>query len=204
MELEITPLRRTDVAEIARIHRKAFPDFFLSTLGEPFLRQFYKGFIGDSTAVAVVLRDQAGKPLGASVGSIEPRGFFTRLIRRQALGFAIASAGVAIRNPRAIARLARGAFYRGQVGNAPTPEGALWSSMCADPAVQGMGAGRLLMTGWENEARRLGATQAHLTTDAVGNDRIVAWYTRAGWIRSETFVTREGRKMHLYVKDLTQ
>lgn len=200
--LEISDLRESDVPELARIHRQAFPGFFLSTLGEPFLREFYRGYLGDETAVAVVLRGEDGRPVGASVGTIEPSGFFRRLLRRRGLAFGWASAQALARNPRAAARLARGLFYRGEVGGAPTPAGALWSSMCADPSIQGKGAGRLLMSGWEGEARRKGATQAHLTTDAEGNDRVNDWYRRAGWIQQTTYSTREGRRMNLYTKDL--
>ena len=47
------PLRPSDVAELARIHREAFPTFFLSSLGEPFLRQFYAGFVGQRASVLV-------------------------------------------------------------------------------------------------------------------------------------------------------
>lgn len=200
--LELSNLRETDVPELARIHRQAFPGFFLSSLGEPFLRQFYMAYLSDPTAVAVVLRDERGRPVGASVGTTEPSGFFRRLIRRQGLGFALASFRAALKNPRATTRLVRGALYRGEVDEAPTTDGALWSSMCASPAIQGQGAGRLLMTGWEEEARRLGATQAHLTTDADGNDRVNEWYQRAGWAQTATYSTRKGRRMNLYTKEL--
>jgi len=43
----------TDVRDLARLHSEAFPGFFLSTMGEPFLVQFYGGFLQDETAISV-------------------------------------------------------------------------------------------------------------------------------------------------------
>lgn len=60
------------------------------------------------------------------------------------------------------------------------------------------------MSGWEDEARRMGARQAHLTTDADGNARVNEWYQRAGWVKTASYTTREGRAMNLYIKELTR
>ena len=95
----------SDVPVLARIHREAFPGFFLSTLGAPFLVQFYRGFLQDDTAVAVVARDKHGMPLGAVVGTTEPSGFFGRLIKHRWPGVAMASARAVLRNPTSASRL---------------------------------------------------------------------------------------------------
>ena len=47
-------ISKADAVPLAKMHRAAFPDFFLSRLGEPFLVQFYLGFVTDPTAVIVV------------------------------------------------------------------------------------------------------------------------------------------------------
>lgn len=190
------PLLRSDVAELARIHRAAFPGFFLSTLGEPFLRQFYQGFLGDHGGIAVVLREaKGGRPLGAAVGPLEPAGFFIGLLRRRMVPFVVASAAASLRSPRSLPRLLQAVRYRGQGGT--SAPGALLSSICVSPHVRGSGAGSTLLHAWELEVASRGCTSAHLTTDADDNALVNAFYDRRGWPVLDTFITREGRRMHL-------
>lgn len=190
-------LRPADVPALARLHRTAFPGFFLSNLGEPFLREFYRGFLGDPTAVTVVMRNDTGIIVGCAVGTTEPTGFFSRLLRRRWLGFILASIRATLRRPSAIVRLARAIAYRGAKG---AGEGALLSSICVAPEARG--AGPNLLAGWEARASRLGARRAYLTTDAYDNETVNRFYARNGWVVAERFETREGRCMHRYTKEL--
>lgn len=199
-----TAIRREDAPALAALHVRAFPGFFLSELGERFLREFYGGFVDDPTAVAVVARDSSGRVLGAAVGSTEPAGFYRRLLRRRLLPLGVASAIAAVRRPSAVVRLLRGVAYRGGVGEDVTPPGALLSSICTAPDTRGSGTGRVLLRDWESAARGAGAVQAHLSTDAVDNTSVHDFYDRAGWARIREYSTREGRRMNLYTKDLQQ
>lgn len=196
----IESVRPTDVKELARLHRAAFPTFFLSSLGTPFLRQFYAGFAEDPRAVALLARDRSGAIVAAAVGTVEPRGYFGRLLRARLIGFGLASLVAVIRQPRAAVRLARAVTYRGEDA-APT-EGALLSSICVVPATRGTGVGRQLLDEWEREVARRGVLVAFLSTDAEGNAPVNAFYRAAGWHVGATFRTREGRLMNRYSKSL--
>lgn len=189
-------LRESDVPEAARLHRRAFPRFFLSSLGEPFLSQFYRGFLGDDTAIAVVARDDDGAVRGVVVGTVRPAGFFSRLLRRQWRGFLAASIRAAISNPAAIPRLLRAVRYRGQAG--ADPDGALLSSICVDPGLQGGGVGAQLISEWTACARRLGADRAYLSTDAEENEAVNTFYRAQGWQLAERFITPQGRHMNRF------
>ena len=197
-------LRNEDVSALAALHVEAFPGFFLSQLGEAFLREFYRAFADDPSGIAVVSRSPSGNPVGAAVGTVEPAGFYRRLLRRRFLPLAIASAGAVVRHPSTVARLVRGATYRGGIGEDPTPPGALLSSICTAPQARGTGIGRALLTQWESAARSAGSVEAHLSTDAVDNEAVNNFYKRAGWTRTRGYRTREGRQMNLYTKDLQQ
>lgn len=189
-------LRESDVAAAARMHRRAFPGFFLSSLGEPFLREFYRGFLGDCSVVTVVARDRAGTLQGLVVGTIQPAGFFVRLLRRRWLGFTVASVRVVLQNPVALPRLLGAVRYRGEANGHSS--GALLSSICVNPDLQGAGVGRQLITEWTKRAQRRGASEAYLTTDAQDNDSVNAFYRSCGWSLAEQFVTRHGRAMNRY------
>lgn len=200
MTPNIGPLVSNDVEDAARLHEQAFPAFFLSSLGQPFLRQFYRGFLGDPTAVTAVARDGYGTILGTVVGTTEPAGYFARLLRQRLLGFLGASALAALRRPRAVPRLLRAVRYRGSTGKPLA--GALLSSICVSPAAQGSGVGRHLVAAWERRAAELGARTAHLSTDALDNDLVNAFYLRCGWETHSAYITPEGRTMNIYTKDL--
>ena len=196
----IAPLEAGDVEAIAALHKRAFPTFFLSSLGERFLVQFYRGFLSDPTAVTVVARSVDGVPVGAVVGTTEPSGFFLRLLRRRWLGFALASAAAVLRRPAAAPRLLNAVRYRGEAGS--RVEGALLSSVCVDPGLQGQGVGRDLLAAWEGRAAQQGASAAYLTTDADDNDAVNAFYRARGWHLADTFATAQGRRMNRYEKRL--
>lgn len=193
-------LTAADAAPLAALHRRAFPGFFLSRLGEPFLRQFYLGFVGDETAVTVVTRDELGRPRGVAVGTTHPAGFFSRLLRRRLLGFMFASATAVLRDPRTTPRLLSAVRYRG--GTPSETEGALLSSICVDPSRSGVGIGGALLSAWRERAEEMGAKRAFLTTDADENEAVNRFYERDGWILSDRFVTAQGRNMNRYVRDL--
>jgi colanic acid biosynthesis glycosyl transferase WcaI len=197
--VRLAALRSDDVATAAKLHQVAFPRFFLSGLGEEFLRQFYCGFIADSTAVTVVARDGNGALRGVAVGTTDPQGFFARLLRRRWLGFLLASARAVLCQPAAAPRLLRAIRYRGGTADG---SGALLSSICVDPAAQGQGVGGILLEGWTREASERGASVAFLTTDAVANETVNTFYLRQGWLVDGRFETREGRPMVRYRREL--
>ena len=190
----------SDVRPLAQLHRVAFPGFFLSTLGEPFLIQFYRSFLTDDTAVTVVARTANGSVCGAVVGTTEPAGFFGRLMKRRWPGFLLAGAKAVVANPRVTWRLLRAVRYR---GDAPAgAAGALLSSICVDPSLQGAGVGRQLVDAWTREVVSRGVRTAYLTTDTDANDAVNRFYQSQGWRLSERYTTREGRSMNLYTKRL--
>jgi ribosomal protein S18 acetylase RimI-like enzyme len=190
------PVTTSDAEALASIHRQAFPGFFLSSLGEPFLTQLYSGFTEDSSTIAVVARHEQAIRRGAAVATPEPAGFYRRLLKKRWPGFVVASASAAITNPTAVPLLLRTISYRGAVP--PTGPWAHFSSMCLDPSLQGPGVGRKLATSWLERAKATGVTHAFLTTDADGNDAINRFHTAQGWRLAGEYVIREGRRMNRY------
>lgn len=189
-----------DAPNLAVLHREAFPEFFLSSLGEEFLIQFYLGFVDDPSAIVAVQRDLRGTPRGVAVGTTDAQGFYSRLLKRRFWGFVRASAIAALRNPRVAPRLLRAVAYRG--GSTPPTGSALLSSICVDSHARRRGMGRAILLRWRQRAHACGASSAYLTTDAQTNDRVNEFYQRDGWALDQTFFTREGREMNQYVIDL--
>ncbi|GAA4994809.1 GNAT family N-acetyltransferase [Actinopolymorpha pittospori] len=193
---DLDSLAAADVSEAAALHARAFETFFLTSLGEPFLRVFYSGFVTDPDAVTVVTRDDAGHVVGLVVGTVAPEGFFRRLVLTRAPQLAVASLRAVARHPRTAMRILRGLAYRGQTPVETT--GALLSSICVDPDVEHTGHGRRLIDEWWCRVQTRGADSAHLTTDADDNERVNDFYRKAGWTLIGEYATREGRRMKCY------
>ena len=81
-------------------------------------------------------------------------------------------------------------------------EGALLSSVCVDPGLQGTGVGSQLLAAWESGAAAQGAPRAFLATDTNDNDAVNGFYRAHGWQLDGSYMTREGRQMNRYTKTL--
>ncbi len=200
MSTRLAPLCAEDAVDLARLHKVAFPGFFLSSLGERFLVQLYLGFAADPSCVSVTARTSEGTLVGAAVGTLDPAGFFPRLLRRRWRGFAVASILAAAESPRAIPRLLRAVRYRG--GPRACELGAQLSSFFVDPAMRGSGLGRNLLEEWLHEVERRGGSNAFLATDAENNEAVNRFYANQGWDVASEYVTKEGRAMRCYTKTL--
>ena len=189
-------LRDSDVRAAASLHARSFERFFLASLGERFLREFYVGFVHDPDAVTAVIRDGDGRLVAAVVGTVAPEVFFRRLLRHRGIRLAVASVPALLRRPSVAVRVLRGVAYRG--GVPVETRGALLSSICVDPGAERGGHGRRLIDAWWQQVRERGVTSAYLTTDADDNDRVNNFYQRAGWSLRGSWTTQQGRRMNCY------
>lgn len=195
-----TPFEHRHIAAAAALHQEAFPDFFLSSLGRPFLEEFYGAFLVEEGAAAKVVEHQ-GELMGVVVGTLHPVGFFKRLFLRRWFWFAFAASGALLKRPSIHRRLLRAIWYRGD-GPKDGRSRALLSSIAVRPNCQNAGVGSILLVGWIQEVADQGATGAYLTTDAVGNESVNRFYQRCGWTRESHFTTPEGREMNRYVYNI--
>lgn len=185
--------------QVVRVHRCAFPGFFLSFLGPRFLREFYASFLVDPAGRGFVAINPQGRVCGVVVGPLNPAGYFKRLLKRRWWAFCLASASAVVRRPSVILRLGRAVFYRGETPTGPVR--ALLSSIAVDPVAQGSGVGRLLVERWVEEVHAQGVGGCFLTTDAEDNGAVNAFYRRLGWRLDGDYTTPEGRRMNRYVID---
>jgi ribosomal protein S18 acetylase RimI-like enzyme len=187
-----------DIASLARAHVQAFQGFFLTSLGEPFLRELYRGFASDANAICLQAEDDDGLS-GFVIGTTAPRGFFRRLLVRRWFVFCVLGIPGLLRHPVKVARKFLGALrYRGDEPE-HLPGGALLSSLAVLPRCAGRGVGSALVSVFCDEAARRGSKLVYLTTDRDGNDRVNQFYVRAGF-RLDSQFQNHGRWMNRYVK----
>jgi GNAT superfamily N-acetyltransferase len=200
IDFRVTPLTSRYLDDAVQLHLCAFPDFFLSFLGPRFLREFYASFLVDPMGIGFVATDYNDRLLGVVVGPLVPAGYFSRLLRRRWWAFGIASITAVIKKPIVISRLFRAVFYRGEAPSGPVR--ALLSSIAVKPVVHGGGVGKALVRAWTNEVRTRGGTGCFLTTDALDNGSVNAFYCKLGWRIASSYSTREGRRMNQYIYDI--
>jgi len=186
------------VPTVADLHARAFPRFFLSSLGTRFLGRLYRTIVEEDDGIAYVVRDVVtGLVVGLVAGTAGSEQSYTGMIRKRAWSFGWAAFPTLIAHPGLVPMLVR--RFRSS-GPAP-PEGnlAYLASIAVDPGVRESGLGRTLMDAFSAEARRRSADGFYLTTDADGNDPVLAFYERCGMRLESTFESFEGRQMHRYV-----
>jgi colanic acid biosynthesis glycosyl transferase WcaI len=197
----VTRATLDDVSGIVVAHREAFPDFFLTLLGERFLRRFYSAMVRDPDALAFVGKIE-GRIGGFAVGTLEPRAFFRKLLFREGLGFCLDATRALLRRPYFVGRrLLRGLTYRGE---APAlQEGAaLVSSIAVLPAASGTGLASAMLVAFCDEAARRGSSVVYLLTDRDYNPAANRFYIKAGF-SLETEIVRSGqRPMNRYIRVL--
>ncbi|MGH1561485.1 GNAT family N-acetyltransferase [Mumia sp. DW29H23] len=197
----IRPAYEDDVAAVVAVHRASFPGFFLTSLGPRFLATFYAGLVRRELGILLVaVRD--GEVVGFVGGSPDQRRFYRSLVRRHGARLALAVLPALVRHPASAGRVLRGR-ERLHADHDPPSTPACLMSLAVDPAVQAHGYGEALVRAFDVEVRRRGGAGYVLTTDAVDNDAVNAFYLRLGLVRTRTSVTREGRALHEYTRRWT-
>jgi ribosomal protein S18 acetylase RimI-like enzyme len=185
-----------NIKQVVSIHLKSFPGFFLSFMGARFLSLYYSGIVEAPEGIAFVYLNKAGSPAGFVAGTSNPRGFYSRLLKRNWLKFSFASMGAICRRPAAIVRIARGFFHPGE--NPAGDEVAGLFSIGVLPELQGTGAGKALVLAFQDEAKKRGCKRVFLTTDADGNEAVNSFYRKLGFTVERLYNTPEGRNMNEY------
>ena len=196
----IRKMMPSDVDQVVRTHLQSFPGFFLSELGPKFLSRYYRAVCADQSGIALVGLDQTGRVAGFAAGTANPRGFYTRLLKKQWLKFAAASLSAVIKNPMIIHRLLKALNH--PVENPAGQDVAGLYSIGTAPEAQGQGWGGKLVTEFLKEARGQGCRRVFLTTDRDGNDGVNRFYQKNGFTIKRQFVTPQGRRMNEYWTDL--
>jgi ribosomal protein S18 acetylase RimI-like enzyme len=193
--LSVARLDARHVDAVAAIHRAAFPGFFLSQLGDAFLRLYYRQFTAASDTIAYTA-SQHGQPIAFVAGAVDPSGFYRRLFARRWLSFGVAALPAVLRDPRRLRRVLRGATHARENPAGSSVAGLF--SLAVAPASQGVGVGRALVRAFLDDAAARCCREIRLTTDAAANDAVNAFYHSCGFERRTTFRTPEGREMHEY------
>jgi ribosomal protein S18 acetylase RimI-like enzyme len=191
---------KNDIDFVVKIHLESFPGFFLSFLGPRFLKLYYSGICSAPEGIRFVLLNSDNVPAGFVVGTSNPRGFYSRLLKREWWKFALASISAVLKKPSSVKRIVRAFSHPGE--NPIGAEVAGLFSIGVVPELQGTGAGKKLVTAFLDESRARGCKKVFLTTDRDDNDAVKIFYQKLGFRIERQYVTPEGRRMNEYWLDI--
>lgn len=192
---EIQTLNSEYIKAIAKLHRRAFPTFFLTQLGVPFLKTLYIGYMEDKNSGIIVAEDD-GKLVGFIAYSNDYSGFYKGLIKNHLIKFGLCSIGAAIRHPSFVKRLL-GAFKKSELVVKAERYVEL-ASICVDPMIESKGVGSMLVEYLKGIIDFSTYAYINLETDAEDNESVNKFYLKNGFRLERTFLTAEGRKMNEY------
>jgi ribosomal protein S18 acetylase RimI-like enzyme len=195
----IRNMKKADLNEVVQLHIRAFPDFFLTSLGTGFLRELYINFLKDDSTIFKVVQNE-GHIKGFVVGSLKPDELFKTMLYHKGYKFLFYAIKALIKNPVLVSgKLFYAMKYRGDHPK-KTRNAALLSSIGVDPGSSKSGIGSMLIKTFCDEAFSKNANAVYLTTDKVKNDRVNSFYIKNGFQLESTFEKMNGRMMCRYVK----
>ncbi len=183
------------IEKIAKLHKKAFPDFFLTKLGLPFLRTLYKGYLEDDKS-GIIIAENKGRLVGFVAYSYDYPLFYKKLLKNHLFKFAICSFVAAVKHPSFIKRLL-GAFNKSESVIKKERYVEL-SSICVNPVINNKGIGTKLINYLKGLVDFKEYSYINLETDASNNEKANKFYIKNGFVLARTYVTSEGRKMNEY------
>lgn len=192
----IIKAKLTHVPKIVIVHLASFPGFFLSFLGPRFLTLFYSGICTAPEGIAFVYLNELNQPAGFVAGTSNPRGFYSRLLKRDWFKFALASLFPVLKKPSVINRVVRAISHPSD--NPLGDDVAGLFSIGVLPELQGTGAGKKLVLAFLDETRKRGCKRVFLTTDRDNNESVNAFYEKLSFVLEKQYVTPEGRRMNEY------
>jgi glycosyltransferase involved in cell wall biosynthesis/ribosomal protein S18 acetylase RimI-like enzyme len=185
--------RRTDAADLARLHRDSLPGAFLPALGDRFLRRLYRAMAEDRGAIALVAENGEGV-MGFATGALSVRSFYRRFVARHGLPAAVAAAPLLIR-PGVLRRARETAAYPGRASGLPDPE--LFSIAVAS-GWRARGVGRALADGVVQGLGGMGARRVKVVV-AESNQAANRFYERMGFARQVGIEVHRGTPSAVWV-----
>lgn len=190
----------SELDTIVSIHNSAFPGFFLTLLGDSFLKVYYRAILRYSDGVLLGCYDD-DRLVGFCAAALLARGFNVKLIKSDFFSFARVGVVLLFTDRTALKRLYLNLSKSDNEHN-DTGEYAELLSIGVDAAYQGKGVGKLLLSGLEKSISEKGAKKLSLTTDFCNNQKAVGFYRTMGYQSFYDFIAYPDRRMYRLIKSL--
>lgn len=199
-------VKKADLSHLdamVKVHLHSFPNFFLTSLGNKFLLEYYRIYI-QYGHIALVLEDD-GLIEGFVVGTNSSEQFYKDL--KSNIALFIIPIFSNLFNPKLITKIFKRAYsicFKKRVNNELDKYINLneLTSIGVMPTDQNKGIGTLLLSTYEDCCLKKQLNSIYLTTDADNNDPVLNFYKKAGFEIDLTFYQGKDRRMFSLTKKL--
>ena len=192
---EITDINKELINDVTDIHLAAFRGFFLTFMGNGFLKQMYKAYAEhDESGIYAAFEED--RVVGFLAYSENMSGLYKYMIKHKLIQLAWYSIGAFFRKPTVFMRLIR-AFLKPKESERNENYVEL-ASIGVRPDVKSKGIGSSLINTLKDNVDFNKYKYITLETDVVDNEAANRFYKKNGFYAVREFVTHEGRRMYEY------
>lgn len=199
--IRILPMEHRHLESVVDLHQEAFPRFFLTQFGRPFLYFLYRGYLRQenlSRAWVAVETNHDNLVVGFVCGTTQPRDFYRSLLLsldRSTLWHLVRLLLTNISIWRIAWRKLRMRIFQSE---GYVLQGAELSSIAVSSRMRGKQIGQKLVSEFINGMAALNVESVYLTTDKYENDSVNFFYLKNGWILEKEIPYPDGRVMNVY------
>ncbi len=176
------PMTPADVDRVARIHGNALSGDFLPSLGQNFLRVFFRAALKVPGCIGFVVEDD--EPTGFVLGCLDSHSFFYSVLRKAALQFAFAVIIPILKHPTLLLKAFETFLYPRREVSKASAEVLI---IAMDSGRRHQGGGRLLVQQLEKEFLARSVPIYKLTV-LKENSNANCFYQSLGFIQTGSFV----------------
>lgn len=196
--LKVRKATKRDIDSVVEIHLERFSNFFLTSLGQYFLKVFYTAFL-KNPGLLLILEDE-GKINGFAAGSRDNRSFFKKLLKNNLFEFVFSGAQILITKPAALKRMALNAG-KSEKNN------LIYAELLSIATLRNKkGYGKILLEEFEKEIAKenIENLPLSLTTDYDENEKAIRFYKESGYEVYQIFESYQNRKMYRFIKNIVK
>lgn len=193
------PIDSLHARDMALIHSKAFPNFFLTSLGKNFLETYYLACLKSPVSYCLGAFDkESNQLLGFCLTALESNKFHFKLVKSNLLQFLKQGLIILSNSPYHLIRL----FLNFTKKKNDKDDGNYSEilSIGVDNKFKRLGIGKQLILLTVSEMHKKDISKITLTTDQIGNDYVLQFYSNLGFTTFYSFEAFKNRKMLKLVK----
>lgn len=199
--MKIREIESNEIGQVLTVHQKAFEGFFLTSLGENFLKIYYNAIRENDRGILLGCFDNE-QLLGFCAASTLSAGFNSYLVKKDFIKFAGIGMRLLFSKPKGLIRLFKN-FTKKNLNISDNGQYAELLSIGVGPMTQGKGVGRLLLTALEKELKnQKGVKELSLTTDYYNNEKTLKFYKALNYEVMYDFIAYPNRRMYRLIKNL--
>lgn len=198
--MEIKKIEKKDLPMVVEVHKNSFKGFFLTELGDHFLKLYYDSVRRNENGVLLGYYDE-NELLGFCAATTLSKGFNTLMVKNNVIKFSLMGIRLLFTRIPSLLRLLKN-FEKTDSSINDTGEYAELLSIGVSDKNQGMGIGKKLLIQLEKEMQLKGCSQLSLTTDYSNNDKAIGFYNGLGYEIYYDFIAYPNRRMYRMIKNI--